>query len=416
MPVARSHARLMRTLYFLLFIGVGSCAPFTSLFLKRTLIDSHGKSAIDLIGLIYAVLPFIGMIAATIASLLADRLRIGRRIIAINCLAVAIMNILVAQAGERWLAGWPLQERFLYVFACMSLLALAVGPINGLLDAEILHFLNKHSRRGKYGTFRLWGTYGWSVSTIGAGAILAITQHLTLMFYTAALGYLLLGVVAWRGVSRDPVERPAKIPLEHLRRNRPFLMFLVFALLYGMIFNACYTYVGYFFDDVMHSFWEIGLIFGLWTLFEIPVMIYSDQLLARFGNRRLIMAGLAFNALRLVLLSTFTMSTPFVWKIVISLLQGPGFALTHLGFIDTIDRFAHHDLRATYLNTANVVQNTFGASIGGLVGSWIIHGSGSAALFRMSGYGLIVLLIFYALVVKPRSEEEYNTHKEPGRH
>jgi len=39
-----------------------------------------------------------------------------------------------------------------------------------------------------------------------------------------------------------------------------------------VIVNAASNYTGYFFDDVMKTPLEIGLIFGAWTLFEIPVM------------------------------------------------------------------------------------------------------------------------------------------------
>jgi hypothetical protein len=49
----------------------------------------------------------------------------------------------------------------------------------------------------------------------------------------------------------------------------------------------------------------------------------------------------------LILYSFFTLETPYLWKLAASLLQGPGFGLTHIGIIDFVDRQAHAAMRAT---------------------------------------------------------------------
>lgn len=46
---------------------------------------------------------------------------------------------------------------------------------------------------------------------------------------------------------------------------------------------------------VMRTPLEIGLIFGTWTIIEIPVMTYSRQLIDRCGSQWLIVAGLLLN-------------------------------------------------------------------------------------------------------------------------
>jgi MFS family permease len=71
--------------------------------------------------------------------------------------------------------------------------------------------------------------------------------------------------------------------------------------------NGC----GYFFDDVMKTPLEIGWILGTWTLFEIPVLLFSRRLIDRFGNRWLIVSGLLLSGLRLILFPFFTRETPY---------------------------------------------------------------------------------------------------------
>jgi PPP family 3-phenylpropionic acid transporter len=399
-PLPAGGAGYLRLFYFLLFIGIGSSTPFASIFLKRVLVSPDGRPAIELIGIIYTILPLIGIVANMAAALIADRFHLGRKIIVVNCIISAVAAVLIAQSAQSWTVAWSLQQRFGFIVVLMILLGFGIGPIHGLLDAETLHHLNRHGSREKYGTFRLWGTYGWSVAAIGMGGLLTLTANLGCIYYGAALGYLLLGIAAGFKVSGSKLERPAKIPLSHLRHNRRFQIFLLFIFLNGLIYNTATNYLGYFFDDIMRDFWQIGLIFGTWTIFEIPIMLYSHKIMARWGNRRLLAVGLAFNALRLLLFSTFTLQTPYALKFAIALLQGPAFALTHIGFIDYVDRQAHPHLRATYLSVASLVQNTIGASVGGILGGLVISHMGSAALFRICGFAIFGLMFFFLFAVK----------------
>jgi PPP family 3-phenylpropionic acid transporter len=405
-PSKRTSAYL-RFLYFLFFIGMGSCAPFASIFLKRVLVGADGKPAIELIGIIYSLLPFVGIIAGMAAGIVADRFHLGRKIIALCCLTSVASAILLAQAAEPWTVAWTLKQKFFFILLFSLVFGFGTGPIHGLLDAETLHFLNAQNAREKYGTFRLFGTYGWFVVTIIMGALLTQFHDLGLMYYGAAFGCLLLGIAALFGttITGLSTSKPGKLPLSHLKNNRRFQIFLVFVFLNGLIYNSTTDYLGYFFDDIMKSFWQIGLIFGTWTIFEIPIMLYSRKIMTMFGNRNLIVAGMTLDAIRLILFASCTIQTPYFVKFLIALLQGPAFACTHIGLIDYIDRQAHENMRATYLNIATIAQNTIGASVGGILGSIIIKHLGSAALFRLGGFAIIGLVFFFYSVVKSENSK-----------
>lgn len=388
-----SHTRYLKTMYFLYFIALGSASPFSSLFLKRIIVDADGKPVIALIGLLYSILPFIALVANLTAAIIADRLHLGRRIIAFNSLASVVLTILLAQAAQPWTHGWGLNQIFWYIFIFMALNGFSTGPISPMLDSETLHHLSDNGGRARYGTIRLWGTFGWSVSTISIGFLMSQTNSLATIYYGAAIGYLFLGIVAFRSVSGTPIKPPITISWRHLIGNHRFQMFLVLVFIYGTAYNAAATYFAYFFDDVMKSFWQMGLIFGTWTLFEIPVMIWSRRLIQRLGSGRLILLGLLFNVARLFLFSCFTVQTPFLLKFATALLHGPAYAFFQIGSIDFIDRHAHEKLRATYLSSVVIVQNTLGMVSGALLGSWIIGGWNSKTLFATCGWIMTLTLI-----------------------
>jgi MFS family permease len=168
----------------------------------------------------------------------------------------------------------------------------------------------------------------------------------------------------------------------------------------GIVGNASSNYTSYFFDDVMKTPLEIGLIFGTWTLFEIPVMLFSKKLIDLFGNRWLIILGLVFNGIRLVLFSFFTLGTPFFYKWAASLIQGPAFGFSHIGIIDFVDRRAHADMRATYMSIMNIARLSISSALGGILGSWMIKEWSASFLMQFCGYSSFALVLFFFVFVK----------------
>jgi PPP family 3-phenylpropionic acid transporter len=400
MDPVRKQSVFLKALFFLFFICGGICHPYFGIFYKHILIRPDGTPAIDLIGLIFFVMPLVSLMANVPAGILADKFRSGKHLIAIFCLGAALFSALIGLVGEDLTKHWGLHHKFAVIFPMLFFLNCCFYPISPMIDSETLLFLNRHSRREFYGTYRLWGTYGWSVSTILMGFLLFRFHHDPLIFYGAAVAFSFLGLASWSGIDARPSVSPIRIPWNHLKRDRLFQWFLIFIFLNGLVSNTSYTYTGYFFDDVMKTPLEIGLILGTWTLFEIPVMKFSRTLIDRFGNRWLIASGLLLNGIRLILFSFFTMETPFFWKWTAALLQGPGFGLMQLGIIDFVDRRAHPEMRATYLSITNVARMSLASALGGIWGSWLIQHGGASFLMRICGFGSIALILFYLFLVK----------------
>jgi MFS family permease len=403
MDPLKKQSAFLKALFFLFFICWGICTPYFGIFYKHVLIRPDGTPAINLIGLIFFIMPLVSLIANVPAGILADKFQSGKHLIAIFCFGATLFAVLIGLVGEDFTNHWDMNRKFMTIFLLLFFLNCCFYPISPMIDAETLLFLNRHSRREYYGAYRLWGTYGWSVSTILMGYLLFEFHHDPLIFYGAALSFSLLGLASWSGIEARPAAAPILIPWNHLKKDTVFQRFLVFIFLNGLVSNASYIYTGYFFDDVMKTPLEIGLILGTWTLFEIPVMTFSRTLIDLFGNRWLIVYGLLLNGIRLILFSFFTPETPFFWKWAAALLQGPGFGLMQLGIIDFVDRQAHPAMRATYLSIMNVARMSLASALGGILGSWLIQQWGAAFLMRFCGIGSIFLILFYAFLVTRRT-------------
>ncbi|MBN1982835.1 MAG: MFS transporter [Chitinivibrionales bacterium] len=398
-----NQSNYLKFLYFFLFIGLGGGLPFVGIYYKHVITNPDGSPALGIIGLIFFITPIVGFLANIGAALVADKFSAGRAIITICCfgaafsaLAIGFWPLFFGPNGEALFAYIPFIVAQLIVFAC-------VAPINPIIDAETMCYLNVHNQRQRYGSYRIWGTVGWSVSTIALGIILYFHSDLSILFYATAVEFLILGIISYKGCRVSvPIHR-ITIPWHHLRQDRDFQFFLLFTFFYGVVANASFTYMAYFFDDVMKTPLEICLIYGTWTIFELPIMFYGHRLITTLGNRNLIVLGLLFNAVRLILISFFTKESAFIGKFAIALLQGPAFGLTHLGFIDYVDRQAHHNLRATYMSLMNVVRMSISSAFGGIVGGWVIKQWSGAFLMQISGLLFFLFIFFFLFGVKGES-------------
>ena len=400
MTSTTSQSSYLKSLYFFIFVATGFVSPFSSVFFKHALIRPDGTTADDLIGWIYFSMPLVGILANLPAGILADKLQLGRHLITFFCFAAALFTVLTGLSGSGLTADLSLENKFLWMFAAVMAYYMFSMPLLPTVDGEAMTHLNKLGQPGSYGTFRVFGTLGWSVACMVMGLVLHIYYHLPIIYYGSALAFLVLGVVSLRGLSFRKKSTLVKIPWEHLRKDRLFVLFLVFALLNGIMWSASFLYTSYFFDDVLDNPFQMGLVFGTWTIFEIPVMIFSRQLVQKLGNRWLIISGLLLNGIRLVLFSMFTLETSFMWKWLAASLQGAGFGMLHLGTIDFIDRQSHEKMKSTYMNIASLVRITLASAIGGKFGAWIIASYGADQLMLTTGVGSLVLIAFFGLFVK----------------
>ena len=77
MDSIQKQSAYLKTLFFLLFIGLGISSPFFGIFYKHVIVHADGTPAIGLIGLIFFVMPLVSLIANIPAGILADKFHSG---------------------------------------------------------------------------------------------------------------------------------------------------------------------------------------------------------------------------------------------------------------------------------------------------------------------------------------------------
>lgn len=401
----QKEAVLLKQLYFWSFIAFGMIAPFSGIFYKKVLVGPDGEPAMAMIGNVLFWASALGMISNMISSVLSDKFRNGRGIISWLCVLAFFMAILVGSAGSDFLQSWSLGQKYTYLLVSVLLYRFTMMPMNSLLDAETMQFLQKNSDRALYGTYRIWGTIGWAVATFSMGAILNYFDNYQLIFYVGAFGYLVFALLGFRsGKSQTSIQR-TKLPWNKLFHDGHFVAFLVFAFIAGLIESTTSQYTGIFFDNVMSPL-RIGIIFSVWVTFEIPVMHYSKQLIAKLGVRGIIVLGLIFTSVKLLMFSYFKPETSLWFQILAALIHGPGFGFLFLGMVNMADRLAQDSMKATYMGATNVARYTLASMIGSKLGAALIDMWGGALFMRVGAVSMAVLIPVFLLLVKEKNKKK----------
>jgi PPP family 3-phenylpropionic acid transporter len=364
------HARLM---YFGYFLALGAYMPFITLYFERL-----GLSGLE-IGTLAAIPLAVSSATALAWGAAADALRRHRLVLGIALLGCPAAVLLIARTGG-------------YADLALLVAAYAVfnSPIVPLLDSAALEVAEASGR--EYGSLRVWGTIGWTISTWLVGAL--IQDH-----GTRAMFYVFAGVMALTFVAS--LAGPARIRLlrsslgHGLRRlllRADVACFLLAIFLLSTTTAAVTAFFSIYLDGLGASEGMIGLAWMVSSLSEIPVMLGAAWLRRRVGTRGLLVMGFTVYALRWLLFSVITDPT---WALLPQLLHGFSFGAFWVGGVTYMSERAPEGLGTTAQAVFSTVCYGLAAIVGSLGGGYLYDRIGMAGLFRtlfvVAAAGLVVL-------------------------
>lgn len=172
-----------------------------------------------------------------------------------------------------------------------------------LLDGLIMSLINSQmpvcermagASRYRYGTLRVWGTFGYAAGAQGAGLAM---EHVgpgfifVLLFFGTLLS--LLGFAGWENtpvsgqeVSQQQQQRPR---VSEVVKNPSFLLFLLIACLFTGSCGVNNNYAPMLLTSLGVAPSAVGTVLLLSTLVEIPLILFSHKFMDRFSGKVLIL-------------------------------------------------------------------------------------------------------------------------------
>lgn len=274
-------------------------------------------------------------------------------------------------------------------------LAFGIAGISPVLDSRTLEILGPD--RIRYGQLRAWGSLSFVVVSMLVG-VLIDRSGIHALFGVYIPAYIITTLVTLT-IPRTGVRHSAGAfrGAAGLLRSREMLIFLGASFLVFTALNG----VTWFYSIALVSLGgggsEVGLVWAVGALIEVPIMFFYPQLAGRFGVRRLLIAGSLFFALRALLSAIATEP----WHLIaISPLEGIGYGLFFVGGVDYVARRAPHGLAATAQGLYSAT-NGLSAILGSAAGGAIAAATSIQGLFAVCGVLALVGTVAIALVIRP---------------
>lgn len=351
--------------YLALFSAIGAIAPFFNIHLS-----SQGLSGAQ-IGVLGSIPPIVALLANPFWGALADRWQIHQQVLAVCVLGAGLLTF-----PFLWTTGfWPI----LLLIVVMTFFR---SPAPALLDSAVMDMVGKGG--GSYGRQRLFGSIGFVTFSYGLGQMLT-ARNLDAIFWLH--GLLLAGACTMLSLLL-PIERIARRPnllsgLAQLWRQPGYPNFLIMNVLMGAGAASFIGFIGLHILALGGSEAQVGMVYALNAVTEIPIMFVGAWILTRFRSSHLIVAGLVGFAIVYGVMATAT--TP-VTILVVAPLLGVLYACFWLAVVNFASKSAPDGLRATGQALVGAAQSGLGWSIGAVVAGtlWDAFG-GSVVLMTAAG-------------------------------
>lgn len=407
----------MGVVWFFCLGGLGVFLPYYSLYLH----ENAGLSTVQ-VGVVYAVLPLVGIAAQPFWGQLADRT--GSRAGVLFLVGVG------ASAGYGALYFWEGFPALLLGTALLACFATALVPT----CVAVTFAVTKDAGPNAFGLTRAWGTLGFLVLVLVFPPLLDGWQRvrgltaaadgpsepgLEIMFLgTGAL--VLVGSLVARRLPRtaDLVVRAPRGDWRRLLGHRPYVRLLGFSLLAYFFLQGP---IGMFPIFVRAHGGSLDLVSQMWIpmlLVEIPLIALSGESLSKFGSRGLLAIGVVAGGLRWLACG---LSGDLRWIFAAQLLHGVTVAGLVIGAPLYVEAVVPQRLRSTGQGMLAMLGVSLGGISSYLVVGWLFETVGADASYTAAGIGALLLgcaipiIIPQPAKVAPADDEERSVELRGGR-
>lgn len=360
--------------YFLFFAAIGSLAPYFNVYL-----GSQGLSGAQ-IGLLGSIPPIIALLANPFWGAIADRWQIHQQVLALCTLGAGLLSF-----PFLWASGfWPL---LLLVVAMIFFRS----PAPSLVDSAVMELVGRTG--ASYGRQRLFGSLGFVAFSYGLGQILT-TEDLHAIFWLhgvlLAVGCSLLALLL--PIDRLNERTHLVAGLRRLWQQPGYPSFLVMNVLMGAGAASFFGFIGLRVLALGGSEAQVGLVYALNAVTEIPVMFAGAPLLARFRPPHLIVAGLVGFAAVYSVMAQATSPT-------LILLVVPALGALYAGFWMSVVTYAAQSapagMRATGQSLVGAAQGGLGWAMGSVIAGVLWDRLGGSAFLWAAAFLMLAAALVY---------------------
>jgi PPP family 3-phenylpropionic acid transporter len=374
MGVKEPHGHLaVKCLFFLYYAGIGQFLAFLNVYYNNI-----GLSGTQ-IGLLGTISTAIAVISATLWGLLSDRLGKPRWLFLVAFTGTILGTLALSAA-----------QPFGLILMAVCFLSLFNNTLAPLIDSTALVMLGE--QRQRYGTYRVWGSVGFILTSTAAGFIYEQTGLHAMFIGFAVL--MILGLLASLYLPDQNVHLRGSAwgGIGQMIRKPQWLIFAGSVFFVWLAANGMLSFLGVTIKKMGGTDSLVGLAGTVAAIVEIPGMFFSDRILRRLGSERMMGIGIVGYMLRMFFYAM--MPTPG-WALIIATMNSITYMPFWIGAVAYASDRAPVNMKATSQGLLYSITG-LASMVGGLASGWLFDRGGPSGLFAVMGIScLIALALFY---------------------
>ncbi|EMS69079.1 Major Facilitator Superfamily [Ruminiclostridium cellobioparum subsp. termitidis CT1112] len=348
--ILRNIAGNFKILHLFSWAAVGAYNPFIVVYLMNNNIST---SRIGVILMFNSIATLVGQ---PLWGMISDKIRSIKKVYLLcHSLATALIVLL------------PFVTNQYIIFILLPLIQFFYCSMSPLLDSWTIHSIKNSGK--SYGSFRLWGSLGFSILVVINGKLITISFFNIIFLVYAIISLInLIMCAALFEYKRDDENVQAKpltlreLNIGRLLRNFHYTAFVILSSITFMTMTSVYSFLATLIKQVGGDDNLYGIANAVSAFSEVPILLISSMLVRKFKPQYLILTGMFVYSIRLFLYSIA--SGPEI-AIFSQSLNGLSYGMFLAGSIYYIDSLAPAELKAT----AQTVATAIYAGLSGIIGN-----------------------------------------------
>lgn len=316
----------IKLIYFLVYSSLGVWISFFNVHLEQS-----GFSGFQ-IGILNAIFVSTSIVVIPLGGILSDRYGSYLVLLVLSIISGCLIYFLGSASG--------------FVLIALVMLGLSIfnQPINAVVDGIALNQLNGEDRQA-YGTFRLWGSFGFATGALVVG-YLANWESKSIFILSAMLLWIAsmftIGKIN-KNQQADNIGVNLKSLLFFYKNSRLRNVFLLI-LVFGISISPLHYFINLYFTTIGATQSQIGMAFAVQAFFEIPLFFLGIRYLKKAGPEKVIIVAMLVSILRMVL---YGLTHDPETAILIGLFHGFTISFFLIGVVEYVQKQTPSHLRTT---------------------------------------------------------------------
>ncbi len=342
------------------FVVINACIAFYYIFLSQLL--AYIGFNPEEIGILLMIYVLVALVSMPLMGYVADNIMQEKYLIIIN-LAVSIMTSIVF---------YLMDKTFFNVAIVISVLSFSFKPIVNVVESYTFKRINQGDRID-YGVVRSMGSFGFAVASYWMGKIIDKYGYNSLFFMQVISAIVTIFIVALLFQKLDVVEKDSTYEIENdkvknekinvvkqstfkqLITNRDYVALIIGGFFINASVSLHFTYMPLLLKENGATAGEIGSVFSLMALVEIPFIAYITKIQKRFRPSILmVFAGFVY-IFRMIMLVQVPTVQMFM---AMGVLQSVSFSFLIPNYIFVINNIVSREITATAILTGfTIIMN-----------------------------------------------------------